>query len=225
MIKFNFKKIFSRSFWGEEKNIKSDTVVVRDRIITPTAEVFDTVSNKKRIIINIITMILMIFIQEAFFNHLRIFGVKPFFPVVLIYIFAFACEFRPAMFFGAGTGLYIDIIYGRFLGFYGFILMYAAVIASLISMIPGIKTENHKGKIGFMTLCAPVYFLAYSIVESFLARFMLMYSNSTDILYVDYSEHLIKRILPAAAYNFLVFIIMVWPVIALWKRAGKNKAF
>lgn len=223
MIQFNFKKIFSRSFWGEEKNIKSDSVVVREQFITPTTDYFDTSLSKKRMIISIVVMMLMIFVQEAVFNNLRIFGVKPFFPVVLLYIFAFVSEFRPAMYFGAGTGLYIDIVYGRFLGFYGIILMYAAVVAALISMIPGFKSDNHKGKIGFMALFAPIYFFAYSVVESFFARFMLMYSNSTTILYVDYPEHMFSRILPASGYNFLVFIVIVWPVVALWRRIGPKK--
>lgn len=225
MIKFNFKKIFSRSFWGEEKNIKNDSIISQDKIITPDKDVFDTVLNKKRLIFSIIFMILFIFIQEAFFNHLRISGVKPFFPIVLIYIFAFVSEFRAAMWFGAGVGLYIDIIYGRFLGFYGIILMYAAVSASLLSLIPSPKSENRKGKLMFMTLVAPAFFVLSTAIESFLARLMLMYSNTTNTLYVDYSEHFINRILPVAGYNFLIFIILVWPLVTLWKKAGKKKVF
>lgn len=225
MIKLNFKKIFSRSFMGEEKNIKSDSVIVQDRIIAPEKDVFDTHANKKRVAFIIITMILMIFVQEAFFNHMRIFGVKPFFPVVLIYIFAFLSEFRTAMFFGVGTGLYIDIIYGRFLGFYGIVMMYAAVGASLLSLIPSRESGRQKGKIRFMSLCAPGFFVLYTIVESFLARLMLMYSNSTNVLYVDYSVHFLRRILPVAGYDFLVFIVLVWPMVALWKKLGKKKNF
>jgi len=225
LIKLNFKKIFSRSFLGEETNIKSDTIIVQDRLIAPGKDEFDTYSNKKRIIFSIVIMVLMIFIQEAFFNNLRIFGVKPFFPVVLIYIFAFVSEFRPAMFFGVGTGLYIDIIYGRFLGFYGIIMLYTAVSALLLSMIPGKERSDRKGKIGFMTACAPAFCLLYTVIESFLARFMLMYSNSTDILYVNYGEHFIKRILPTAGYDFLVFVILVWPLVTLWKKAGRKKNF
>lgn len=225
MIKFNFKKIFSRSFWGEEKNIKSDSVVVQDRIITPDNDVFDTYLNKKRLIFSIIIMILLIFVQEAFFNNLRIFGVKPFFPVVLLYIFSFVSEFRPAMIFGVGTGLYIDIIYGRFMGFYGINLMYTAVFASLLSLIPSKKSENHKGKMIFMTVLAPVFFTLTTVIESFLARFMLMYSNSTDTLYIDYTTHFLHRILPVAGYNFLIFLVLVWPLVTLWKKAGKKKVF
>lgn len=225
MIKLNFKKIFSRSFMGEEKNIKSDSVIVQDRLITPDRDVFDTYPNKKRVIISIIIMMLMLFIQEAFFNHLRIFGVKPFFPLVLIYVFAFLCELRPAMYLGVGTGIYIDIVYGRFLGFYGLLMMYAAVGASLLSMIPSPKSSDRKGKIGFMTICAPPFFVLYTMIESFFARLMMMYSNSTDMLYVDYSEHFLTKILPVTCYDFLVFIVLVWPLVLLWKKCGRKKVF
>lgn len=225
MIKLNFKKIFSRSFMGEEKNIKSDTVIVQDRIITLDRDLFDTYPNKKRVIFSIVIMMLMLFIQEAFFNHLRIIGVKPFFPLVLIYIFAFVCELRPAMYLGVGTGIYIDIIYGRFLGFYGLLMMYAAVGASLISMIPASKSSGRKGKIGFMAMCAPAFFVVYAVVESFFARLMMMYSNATEQLYIDYSEHFFTKILPVAGYNFVVFIILVWPMVMLWKKGGRKKVF
>ncbi|MBE7064679.1 MAG: hypothetical protein E7384_02550 [Ruminococcaceae bacterium] len=223
MIKLNFKKIFSGSFMGEEKNIKSDTIIVQDRLIVPDTEGFDTYPSKKRIIFSTIIMILALFLQEAFFNDLRIFGVKPFFPIVLIYIFAFVSELRTAMIFGACMGLYIDIVYGRFLGFYGLILLYSAVLASLISMIPSKETENRKGKIGFMVVCAPAYFLSYTVAESFFARLMLMYSNSTSSFYIDYPAHFIRRILPVGAYDFLIFAVLVWPLVFLWKKAGKQR--
>ena len=223
MIKLNFKKIFSGSFFGEEKNIKSDSVIVQDRLLAPDKESFDTYPNKKRIILNVLIMIFLIFIQEAFFNNLRIFGVKPFFPIAMIYIFAFVSELRTAVIFGTCMGLYIDIFYGRFMGFYGLILLYAAALASVISMIPSKTSDNRKGKIGFMAACAPIYFLVYTIAESFFARLMLMYSSSSTVLYTDYAEHFLEKILPVTAYDFLVFAALVWPIVFLWRKSGKRR--
>lgn len=208
---------------GEEKNIKSDSIIVQDRLIAPDTEEFDTYPGKKRMIYGTLIMILTLFLQEAFFNDLRIFGAKPFFPIVLVYILAFVSEFRTAIIFGACTGLYIDIVYGRFLGFYGLILLYSAVVASIVSLLPSRDSDNHKGKIWFMSACAPAYFLLYTIAESFFARLMMMYSNSTSSLYMDYTAHFVKKILPVTAYDLLIFAVLVWPLVTLWKKGGKRK--
>ena len=74
-----------------------------------------------------------------------------------------------------------------------------------------------------MTVCAPLYFLIYTIAESFFARLMLMYSTSGVVLYTDYAEHFLKKILPVTVYDFIVFIVLVWPIVFLWKKSGKRR--
>ncbi len=226
MINWNLKKIFAPAF--EKKKdagpiFENDVAFAQNKLITEDISVFDTYASKLRMVICAAIFMLSLFIQEGFFNNIRLFGAKPEFAVVVVFIVAFMTELRVSMIFGVAAGLYVDIVYGRFLGFYGILLMYAAVVASLISKIPGKEKENHKGSRSFMFCTAPIFFLIYTACESFIAKIMLMYTNSSMEFYADYGEHFLVKILPVVAYDFIVFAVVVWPMVAIWKRAGKKK--
>ncbi|MBQ8827776.1 MAG: hypothetical protein IJZ90_01370 [Clostridia bacterium] len=224
MINWNLKKVFSPLFEKNEEGavFKNDVPFAPRKLISDDIVEFDTKSSKIRVFVFAVVLAVSLFIQEGFFNDLRILSVKPEFAIIVVYIFAFLSNFRATMFFGLGAGLYMDIVYGRFFGFYALLLMYAAIFASAISMIPGKNRTNHKGSRGFMYLFAPAYFLLYTISESFFAKMMLMYSSLSNTFYENYREHFLVRILPVSLYDFIIFAVLVWPLVALWKIMSKK---
>ena len=73
--------------------------------------------SRKHIIFYILSAVFLALVQEAFFNDLRIFGVKPNLTLALLCVVAVRMNFTEAMIYGLSTGLFVDIVYGRFMGF------------------------------------------------------------------------------------------------------------
>ena len=69
--------------------------------------------NRKHIVFYIIMALLLSLSQEAFFNDLRIFNAKPNLTLVFLCICATRMDYMEAIIYGAATGTFIDIVYGR----------------------------------------------------------------------------------------------------------------
>ena len=74
---------------------------------------------RKNIIFYILSTILLALLQEAFFNDLRLFGVKPNLTLIFLCITAVRMNYLEAVIYGVSTGLFVDIVYGRYIGLYG----------------------------------------------------------------------------------------------------------
>ena len=79
---------------------------------------FDTSVCPKKIIASVIFSVFLVIIQETFFNDLRLLGVKPNLTLVVVLIISSLSTPRFSMVYGLLTGLYLDVIYGRYLGLY-----------------------------------------------------------------------------------------------------------
>ena len=65
--------------------------------------------SRKHIIFYILSAVFLALVQEAFFNDLRIFGVKPNLTLALLCVVAVRMNFTEAMIYGLSTGLFVDI--------------------------------------------------------------------------------------------------------------------
>ena len=74
--------------------------------------------SKKHILIYALLIIILAGLQEAFFNHLRILGAKPNLTLVAVCIIAVRMTRTEAMVLGFLAGLYVDIVYSRYVGLY-----------------------------------------------------------------------------------------------------------
>ena len=207
-----------RMLWKRKRNISasymSANYYIHGDSLSETREEFDTEISGGRIAVGILLILLTFPVQEAFFNDLRLFGVKPNLSLVILFILSALSKPRFAMFYGLGLGLYTDIIYGKYLGFYALLFMYmGAVTAFLIR-------PKLKGRISVVMGAAPIAFFVYALTESFFARLLMIYSAESSVLYVDYWQHMTVRILPAVLYNVIVLFVTVWPVTALWAKLG-----
>lgn len=207
-----------RMLWKRKKNISasymSANYYIQGDSLSETREEFDTETSGGRIAAGIFFILLAFPVQEAIFNDLRLFGVKPNLAVVVLFIISALSTPRFAMFYGLGMGLCADIIYGKYLGFYALLFMYLGIVTAFLIR------PKLKGRIVVIIGAAPLVFFVYAVIESFFARLLMIYSAEFSTLYVDYWQHMTVRILPAVLYNVIVLIAAVWPVTALWAKLG-----
>lgn len=169
---------------------------------------------RKQIIFYIISAILLALIQEAFFNDLRIFGSKPNFTIVLLCIAAVKMNISEAIIYGLSTGLFVDIVYGRYIGLYGFLYMYMAVIIVLIT-----SRFNYSEKLWWPLAAAPLPIFLYGIAESIIIRLLAVYAGGAEQLYAGgFSAHFTTRILPTVFYNLICLAALTAPVLRFLKR-------
>lgn len=168
----------------------------------------------KRIVYIGINVVLLLVIQEAVFNDLRLFNAKPNFALVFVFTISVLIDTRSAIFVGLFTGMYIDINYGRYIGVYALQLM---LFAALISVI---GPELIKPKpLWSVSLAVPSFFI-YTVFESFVAKLLTLSKTGGTVLYTDYGAHLLRRILPITLYDTIVFLILFVPVRLIWGKLG-----
>lgn len=175
--------------------------------------------SKRHIIFYIITSLVLAFSQEAFFNDMRLFGVKPNLTLVFLCICATRMDYVEAIIYGSSTGLFIDVVYGRYLGVYALLYLYIALCIVFIT-----KQSIFFERIWWPIAVAPLPLIVYGISESFFIRLLSLYSGETQLLYrYGYGNHFVHRILPVAFYNMVVLAILCVPIIAFLKK--KKGAF
>lgn len=175
--------------------------------------------NRKHIVFYIVTALLLAFLQEAFFNDLRIFDVKPNLTLVFLCICATRMDYMEAIIYGAATGVFVDIVYGRYIGIYGLLYLYFALLIVFIT-----KQTNYSEKIWWPIAVAPLPIIVYGMLESFIIRLLSLYAGEAQVLYrYGYGTHFVQRIFPVAFYNILCIAILCVPVIKFLRK--KKGAF
>jgi rod shape-determining protein MreD len=176
------------------------------------------VKSKKHIIFYVLSAILLALVQEAFFNDLRILGVKPNLTLVFICITATRMSYMEAVIYGVSTGLFVDIVYGRYIGLYGLLYMYIALAICFAT-----QQISYSEKIWWPIAVSPLPLLLYGIVESFIVRLMSVYAGGAQVLYTSgFWYHVAQRILPVLLYNSICIAVLCLPVIKFldWKKGG-----
>lgn len=174
--------------------------------------------SRKNIIFYILLTVLLALIQESFFNDLRLFGAKPNLALVLVCISAVRMDYLEAIVFGASSGIFIDIVYGRYIGLYGLLFMYIALSISFIT-----QQVNYYDKLWWPVAVAPIPLFIYGLAESFIVRLMAVYAGEAQVLFeFGFGNHLVGRILPVVFYNCLCIAVLCVPVIKFldWKKGG-----
>ncbi|MBS5843061.1 MAG: rod shape-determining protein MreD [Clostridiales bacterium] len=170
--------------------------------------------SRKHIIFYILSAVFLALVQEAFFNDLRIFGVKPNLTLALLCVVAVRMNFTEAMIYGLSTGLFVDIVYGRYIGFYGLLYMYLAILIVFITSM-----LNYGEKLWWPIAVAPLPLLLYGVLESFIARLLAVYTGEALHIYSGgFWTHFGVRILPVAFYNCICIAVLMVPIIKFLDR-------
>ncbi len=170
--------------------------------------------SRKQIIFYIISVTVLAAAQEAFFNDIRIFGVKPNLTLAFLCVAAVRMNITEAIIYGLSTGLFIDIVYGRYIGLYALLYMYTAVALSFIT-----DRFNYSDKLWWPLAAAPVPVFIYGIAESFMIRLLYVYAGGAEQLYAGgFSHHFTVRILPTVFYDCICIAVLAAPVLRFLKR-------
>ena len=164
--------------------------------------------SRKHIIFYILSAVILALVQEAFFNDLRIFGVKPNLPLAFLCVAAVHMNLTEAIVFGVSTGLFVDIVYGRYIGLYGILFMYIAIaIASATAEF------SYGEKLWWPVVVSPLPLLLYGIFESFFVRLLAVYTGEAQQIYMGgFWHHFAVRILPVTFYNCICIAVLMAPV-------------
>lgn len=161
--------------------------------------------SKKHILIYALLIIVLAGLQEAFFNHLRILGAKPNLSLVAVCIIAVRMTRMEAMLLGFISGLYIDIVYSRYVGLYALLYMLICVLLAVATR------EDFKRTAWWPVLTGAPAFLIFTATESFIVRLICMYTVDSPHLYESYGAHFVSRILPETLYDFIALLVLFMP--------------
>lgn len=170
--------------------------------------------SRKHVIFYILTALILAFIQEAFFNDMRIFGAKPNLTLAFLCVTAVRMNYMQAAVYSVSTGLFIDIVYGRYIGFYGLLYFYIAVMIVFLTI-----HIDYADKLWWPAAAAPIPLFIYAIAESFIARLLAVYAGHAEKIYENgFAQHFVYRILPVTFYNYLVIVLISFPVLKILYR-------
>ena len=174
--------------------------------------------SRRNIIFYILAAIILALVQEAFFNDLRILGVKPNLTLVFLCIAATRMNYIEAVVYGVSTGLFVDIVYGRYIGLYGLLYMYISLAICFAT-----QQISYSEKIWWPIAVSPLLLLIYSIIESFIVRLMAVYAGEAQVLFTEgFFYHLSQRNLPVLLYNCICLAVLCVPAVKFldWKKGG-----
>ncbi len=142
-------------------------------------------------------------IQAGFFDRLKVLNCKPELVLCFVIVLSTRLEGLRAGLTGFFAGLYLDIVYGRYIGVYAVLYLVFCAVTSVAAFR---ASEKHKW-VGAAVL--PPVFLLYEIAESLLVRIIAVYVAGGGPLYhYGYGRHFAVRILPGAAYNLAAGLAM-----------------
>lgn len=158
-----------------------------------------------QILFCIITGFVLVFIQNALFL-----SGGP--NLILVFTLLIATKGRPnlAIAFAAVSGFSIDLVFGRYLGFYGLLFTVVALGTSLLKD----KLETKPAVIAY---AVPVL-LVFNLLESFLTRLLAVLFGGSSVLYTSFGANFIRVILPGFAFDVIALLIMIFPVYIMWRR-------
>lgn len=162
--------------------------------------------SKKHILFYALVIIILAGLQEAFFNHLRILGAKPNLTLVAVCIISVRMTRGEAMFLGFLCGMYVDIVYSRYVGLYALLYMLICVLLAVVTR------EDFKRTLWWPIVSGVPALLLFTVTESFIVRLIAMYAADSPHLYEAYWTHFATRILPAALYDFIALVVLLVPI-------------
>ena len=158
-----------------------------------------------QIIFCIITAFLLMFVSNALF-------VSGGPNLLLVFVFLIATKGRPGLViaFSSVSGFMVDLVYGRYLGFYGFLFTLVAV-----AVIPLKEKLDTKPKV--ISYAVPVFF-AFNLSESLLTRILAVVFGGSNVFYTSFGMNLLRVVLPGFLWDMAAVCIMIFPVYAFWRR-------
>ncbi len=156
-----------------------------------------------------VSVFLLMFIQNSFF------GANPDLVLVFVFLAGVKCRPRRALLLGLLSGLAMDVFYGRYIGVYGILYMYAAILACLLSE----KVLNTRPRV--IVAGIPLFFV-FGVLESFIIRFISVVVGEGTVMYTNYWVHFTDKILPGVFINTLTLAAMIYPVYILWRRLSPH---
>ncbi len=176
--------------------------------------------DRKHIIYYCISVLIVTVIQALFADGIRILGAKPQLLPVFVLLVATRMTKEEAMLLGVFSGLFFDIVYGRYLGFYALLYMFFCIAVSLTGPVA------LREKKWWPAAILPPYLFVYSMVESFAVRMIVLYATKSGVLYAHgYGAHMVTRILPQTLYHLIVLAVLYVPVLWILKKLEPKPAF
>ena len=169
--------------------------------------------DRKHIIYYCISVLILAVLQALLPQSVRMLDAMPQLLPVFVLLIASRMEKEEAMVFGVSAGLFFDVVYGRYLGFYGLLYMFFSVGAAISG--PSMLRE----KKWWPCVALPPLLFLYCMVESFFVRILTLYATKMGALYVHgFGVHLVQRILPQTLYHLIVLALMIVPVLWILKK-------
>jgi rod shape-determining protein MreD len=131
---------------------------------------------------------------------------------------AFKSKIREALVIGLITGLLMDCLYGSLIGPYAILLMYLAVISSLINHGP------LKDKIIYLLLMALPCSILFIFGDAFLSSLLKMMISGSGILFTNFFLTVKTIIFPRIWYTYIMFFVLFFPLYMSKKFVSKMDA-
>lgn len=158
-------------------------------------------------------VVVNVILESTLFQYTRIYGVKPDFSIMIIVAYAIMRGSGYGAFIGLGTGLLIDMLYGRTIG-----------INALSYMVTGyIIGQAHENV--FKDSFIPSFIFNFIAIMIFQHSFMLLsyFSNNVPSTGMSYLYMLLQVILPQAVYNAIIGSVAYRYIYKLDETAFMNR--
>jgi len=142
-------------------------------------------------------------LQSTLLGYIRIYNVIPNLLIVLTILAALLGENFEGAAVGFFSGLILDIMFGKFLGFYALLGMYLGIAVGLVNR------RLYRDNMLVIVFFTFIFSIAYEMAVYILNTIM---SGQIDIIYT-----LMRIILPEAAYN-CVAAILLYPLFSRINR-------
>ncbi|MBP5765744.1 MAG: rod shape-determining protein MreD [Clostridia bacterium] len=212
------KRLFRRRLAGTGGDKTRDSYRLETgNVFMSGEENFDTQITSGRIVFAALAVFAAIVLQEAVFNDLRMFGVKPNLVLAVLLLASMCSETDFGLVLGVVSGFSIDIVYGRYLGFYGLMYMLTCFFTAFI------VRPRMKGKVLNYLAVAPFLIFIFQSALSFGARFLALYASRAPQIYQNAGRHVLVRIVPSTVYTYLIFALLAVPFTVAWRKLGRRR--
>lgn len=151
-----------------------------------------------RLVVICALAVVNLILESTLFQYTRIYGIKPDFSIMIIVAYAIVRGSSYGAFIGLGSGLLIDIMYGRVIG-----------VNAISYMITGYIIGQAHENIFKDSYIPPLIFNFAAIFISQHSFVLFSYfSNNFSSAGVPYVSMLLKVILPQALYNSVVGLLV-----------------
>lgn len=147
-----------------------------------------------RILIVSLLVLANVILESTIFRYLRIWGVMPDFIIILLVAYAIMRGSSYGTFIGLGSGLLLDMLYGRAIG-----------INALSYMITGyVIGQAHDNVFKDSFIPAVIFNIAAVFLQQNLYFLAAYFSNNFGSNGVSYVYLLVKTIIPMCLYNGII---------------------